>query len=553
MSEESSKTVELRDYLDILWRRKWIVVLGLLALVGLAEFRAAGQDKVYKASGQIVLKLTESDLSSIETEIRILEGEGVRQRVLVELPSAGPVSGNREGTSRIVSLAVEGRNPELVARAVDAYYRAYVDYRREQLTEQLLRSTEQTRKKVEELKAEVATLTTEVEEKSAEIDALPSTSAEADRLRRELDVGVKAQRDSLLRDQLLLESRLRDLNSQSGLDTPAADIVQRAAIPTKPIRPTPVSDGITAAGAGLILGIILALLVEYLDDSIKTRDDIQRAIGEKVPVVAIIPTVSDWRDKTKSEVVTLTAPRSPAAEAFRALRTCVQFAGLERPANVLAISSPNAGEGKTTALANLAVVVASAGRRVVLLDCDLRRPRIHTFFGVSNDVGFTSWIIGDAPLSVALQDVPGVRRLQIMASGPIPPNPSELLSSRRFPELLKALQADGALVLIDTPPLLPVTDAAAIARSIDCMFMVTMAGRGTRKHLRQAMEILARVDAPVTGVVLNSVGSDRTTYSGGYYGAAEGDDVRPPPPSGPASPSSNGRKGVRWRTGTRQP
>src|SRR5205085_5154683 len=128
-------------------------------------------------------------------------------------------------------------------------------------------------------------------------------------------------------------------------------------VPTKPIRPTPLADGITAAGAGLVLGVILALLIEYLDDSIKTRDDVKRAIGSSVPVVATIPTVPDWRDKTKTEVITLTAPRSSPAEAYRALRTSVQFAGLEKPVNVLAITSPTAGEGKTTALANLAVVV----------------------------------------------------------------------------------------------------------------------------------------------------------------------------------------------------
>ena len=150
---------------------------------------------------------------------------------------------------------------------------------------------------------------------------------------------------------------------------------------------------------------------------------------------------------------------------------------------------------------------------------------------MSNEVGFTSWIIGDAPLSLALQDVPGIRRLSLMASGPIPPNPSELLSSRRFPELVRTLQSEGALVLIDTPPLLPVTDAAVIARSIDLIFMVTMAGKGTRKHLRQAMEILEQVDAPIGGIVLNAVGTDRQAYyEGAYYGEA------------PATPPSLRRK-----------
>jgi non-specific protein-tyrosine kinase len=271
--------------------------------------------------------------------------------------------------------------------------------------------------------------------------------------------------------------------------------------------------------------------------------------------VASIPAVVEWRDRAKPELVSVTAPRSSAAEAYRSLRTSVQFAGLENEVNVIAITSPSAGEGKTTAVANLAVVAAGAGRRVVLLDCDLRRPRIHTFFGMSNEVGFTSWIVGDAPLSAALQEVPGVRRLSLMASGPIPHNPSELLSSRRFPELVRTLQADGALVIIDTPPLLPVTDAAVIARSIDIVFVVTMAGKGTRRQLRHAIEILDRVEAPIGGLVLNGVGDTSAYYyQGSYYGepsselppsqrrhSPRGGRSRPPSLDRPGQSRSNGQ------------
>ena len=420
---------------------------------------------------------------------------------------------------------------------VTAYIDTYIEYRQEQRLKQLAATTEQTRTRVAELDAQVEELTEEFEAKTAEIDARAvappgETSSEqtarvnsVSRDRRELDVDVKARRDALQRDQLQLESKLFELEAANDITIPAAEVVNEASNARR-VRPEPVSAGMSAAVVGLVLGVALAFLFEYLDESIKTKEDIQRAVGSKVPVLATIPLIAEWRDRAKPEVVSLTAPRSSAAEAYRALRTSVQFAGLENPVNVIAITSPTAGEGKTTALANLAVVVAGAGRRVVMLDCDLRRPRIHSFFGLSNEVGFTSWIIGDAPLSAALQEVPGIRRLSLMASGPIPPNPSELLSSRRFPELVRTLQSEGALVLIDTPPLLPVTDAAVIARSIDLVFMVTMAGRGTRKHLRQAMEILNQVDAPLGGLVLNGVESDRQSYyEGSYYG-----EVAPPPP-----------------------
>ncbi|MEA2828910.1 MAG: tyrosine-protein kinase [Actinomycetota bacterium] len=536
MTEESARAVELRDYLDVIWRRKWVIVIALAVVVSIGVFRSARQTKIYRSSGQILLSVEGAD--NVLTQISILQGQAIRQKVLEQVRGADHVSAASE-SGRIVSVSVESPDPKVAKQGVTAFINTYISYRQEQRLKQLSATTEQTRTRVAELNDQVDQLTQEYEAKTAEIDARAvaspgeSSSEQAARVngvardRRELDVDVKARRDALQRDQLQLESKLFELEAANDITTPAAEIVNEASNARR-IRPEPVSAGMSAAVVGLVLGVALAFLFEYLDESIKTKEDIQRAVGSKVPVVATIPAIAEWRDRTKTEVVSLTAPRSSAAEAYRALRTSVQFAGLENPVNVIAITSPTAGEGKTTALANLAVVVAGAGRRVVMLDCDLRRPRIHNFFGLSNEVGFTSWIIGDAPLSAALQEVPGIRRLSLMASGPIPPNPSELLSSRRFPELVRTLQSEGALVLIDTPPLLPVTDAAVIARSIDLAFMVTMAGRGTRKHLRQAMEILAQVDAPVGGLVLNGVESDRQSYyEGSYYGEVQ----TVPPPS----------------------
>lgn len=548
MPAESSSTIELRDYLDILWRRRFVILLALVVLVGVGVYRSVRQPKIYRAVGQILLTSDGNDESDFQTQIRILQGKAIRDKVYAQLPNAGAVAGSRVGESRIVNVAVQSRQPRRAAEAVTAYVNAFIDYRQEQQVQQLVTVTEKTRKRIDDLTSQIDILSAEFEARTAEIDQValpgigesPAAAAarqnQAARDRRELDLGVKVERDDLVSERLLLQSQLRDVNAENGLSSPAAEIVNPASIPSGPISPKPLNDALSAAAIGLMLGVALAFLFEQLDESIKTKEDVQRAIGSRVPVVATIPVIPEWRDRGRTEVVCISAPRSSAAEAYRALRTTVQFAGLENPVNVVAITSPAAGEGKTTALANLAVVVAGAGRRVVMLDCDLRRPRIHQFFGLSNEVGFTSWIIGDAPLSAALQDVPGIRRLSLMASGPIPPNPSELLSSRRFPELVRALQADGALVLIDTPPLLPVTDAAVIARSIDLAFLVTMAGKGTRKHLRQALEILEQVDAPVGGLVLNAVEGDRQAY---YEGAYYGDSSSAPPSQGRREPDPN--------------
>jgi capsular exopolysaccharide synthesis family protein len=230
-----------------------------------------------------------------------------------------------------------------------------------------------------------------------------------------------------------------------------------------------------------------------------------------VPTVGLIPAVPGWKDRDKPRVVSVVDPNSPTAEAYRALRTSLLFLALDRPVRVLQITSPSASEGKTTTLANLGVSMASAGSRVVISCSDLRRPRIHDFFGLTNDVGLTSVLLGEVALKDALQPVPGIDGLSILASGPLPPNPSELLSSARVAEVFASLQEDFDLVLLDSPPVLPVTDAAVLSRQADALLLVATAGGTTRREFSRAVELLRQVDAPLIGSVLNGV-----TGEGGY-------------------------------------
>jgi capsular exopolysaccharide synthesis family protein len=211
-------------------------------------------------------------------------------------------------------------------------------------------------------------------------------------------------------------------------------------------------------------------------------------------------------------------PGSTETEAYRTIRTSIQFMGLDHPLRTVQVTSAQPGEGKTTTLANLAVVLARAGQRVVVVCCDLRRPRVHEFFGLSNAVGFTSVLLGEVPLSQALQRVPGEERLALLASGPEPPNPSELLSGMRAVEIFTALQGLADIVLIDSPPVLPVADAAVVSTRVDGTLLVASVGSSTRKHVHRAMEMLRQVEAPVIGAILN-----RATGESGYgYGYGYG-------------------------------
>jgi capsular exopolysaccharide synthesis family protein len=237
-----------------------------------------------------------------------------------------------------------------------------------------------------------------------------------------------------------------------------------------------------------------------------------------VPVLGLIPLVGSWKDRDQTKLVSLTEPNSPAAEAYRSLRTSVQFLGLDRPLRIIEVTSASPGEGKTTSLANLGVALARAGRQVIVVCCDLRRPRLHEFFGLSNTIGFTSVLVGDVGLSTALQPVPGSDRLRVLASGPIPPNPSELLASERAGEVLAALAQQADIVLIDAPPVLPVTDAAVLANRVDATLLVVSANVTTNKQVHRAAEILRQVDAPLVGAVLNGVELEGGYgYQYGYY------------------------------------
>jgi capsular exopolysaccharide synthesis family protein len=214
------------------------------------------------------------------------------------------------------------------------------------------------------------------------------------------------------------------------------------------------------------------------------------------------------------------------AEAYRSLRTSIQFLSLDRSIKSIQFTSPGASEGKTTTLANVAVAIAQAGQRVVVVCCDLRRPRLHEFFNMSNQVGFTSVLLGDATLREALQPVPGLEGLQILASGQIPPNPSELLSSARTAELLSTLADYADIVLIDSPPVLPVTDAVVLAGQVDATVLVAAAGRSTQSHVSRALEVLGRVEAPIAGLVLNRA-SESVSFS--YYRYAYGTELETKP------------------------
>lgn len=220
-------------------------------------------------------------------------------------------------------------------------------------------------------------------------------------------------------------------------------------------------------------------------------------------------------DLRRDLLVTISDPRSPVSEAYRALRTNLQFASLDKELRTLLVTSAGPGEGKSTTLGNLAVTLAQAEKRVILVDCDLRRPVLHKLFGLSNERGLTTMMVDAAAMKNPPLQETGVNGLRLLASGTLPPSPSDLLGSRRMDEVLQVLLADADILLLDAPPVMAVADAAVLATKVDGVLLVVSAGQTRRDNVRVAKSRLEKVNANLLGVVLNNVALD--TSLGRYY------------------------------------
>lgn len=215
------------------------------------------------------------------------------------------------------------------------------------------------------------------------------------------------------------------------------------------------------------------------------------------------------------DLVTITDPISPASEAYRTLRLNLQYASLDAPLHSLLVTSSSPEEGKSTTLANLAVTMAQAELRVIMVDCDLRRPHLHELFRQRNDVGLTTMMLEDQALSdPPLLDTP-VKGLRLLASGPLPPRPADLLGSQRMERVLERLTADADMVVLDAPPIMAVTDAVVLATKVDGVLLVVSAGTTKRENAQRAVERLRKVNARIVGSVLNNAPVDATLH--GYY------------------------------------
>lgn len=286
--------------------------------------------------------------------------------------------------------------------------------------------------------------------------------------------------------------------------------------PNIPFSPNVTQNVLFAGIIGFVLAVAVILLLEYLDETIKDADDAQRVLG--LSTLGAITRIEGIRNP-QDNLVALNEPRSPISESYRVLRTNLRFTGLENPSGALLITSAGPSEGKTTTAVNLAVVMAQSGRRVILVDADLRRPNIHHYLGLANDVGLSSLFLEEGVSPDQVIHSTGLENLRVMTSGPLPPNPSELLDSKQMAEIFKTLRAQSDMVIVDSPPVLAVADATIIGSRCSGAVLVLDAGKTRTDLSKRAVERLRQTNVRLFGVVLNKLSSRRASgyYSSYYY------------------------------------
>jgi len=318
-----------------------------------------------------------------------------------------------------------------------------------------------------------------------------------------------------------LEQRLQTAKLQAGLDAAEVDVIDPALTPLSPTLQPPATIVITNTVFFLLGSIVLAFVLESLDTGLHNISEIEAVM--ELPSLAIIPKAkrsgADQAAMTTAQrnINVLTQPKSQFTEAFRALRTSLLLATAGRPPKFILFTSATPSEGKTTTATNLACVLAQRDTSVLLIDADLRRPNVHHRFGLLGKVGLTSVLAGTTTLAEALQHVPEVPNLDILPSGPVPPFPTEMLSSEAMRALLERLGGMYTHVVIDSPPVLSVTDGVILARLTDAVVLVIRHGKSSKHMIRRARDLLMRSGAPMAGLVLNAVDLNSPEYYG-YYG-----------------------------------
>ena len=503
--------MELRQYINVIWKWLWLVILAVVVAATASYLASRASRPLYQTKATLLVGQGTQDLNLnsydlyigqqlAQTYAELVKREPVLKGVVATLglkrnwtSLASQVSARAVPNTQLVEIFVVDSDPYRAKVMADAVAEQLI---LQSPTNPNVLSPEQT----QFTKDQLGDLQKKIED----------AKAESDRLRQELDASNSARQIQNLNGQIaLLDQRISDwqntysnlLLTQGGTSVAALSILEEATIPNFPISPNTRMNVLLASTLGLVLAVAGAFLVEYLDDTIKSPEDAMRATG--LPLLGAIARIEG--ENYSEKLIAAKHPLSPTAEAYRVVRTNIQFSSIDRPARTLMITSPNPSEGKSVMIANLAVVMAQSGMKVIVVDTDLRRPVQHRIFGLPNRNGMSDAVIqphGD--INDFLQNT-SVQNLRLMSSGSLPPNPAEMLGSERLVRIMEELKAVADIILFDSPPTLVVTDAAILGSRTDGAILVNDSGNTRTAEARRAADELRRVRVNLLGVVLNRI------------------------------------------------
>jgi tyrosine-protein kinase len=523
MTESSQQGVALQHYLAVVRRRKWLI-LAVSAVVPLAVVAVSLlQSSVYEGSAKVLLSRQNlaSRLTGIPESNASVEEETVvkTQAQVARVPAIARAVSRRLGAgamspqelldsssvstspeAEILTFNVRDGNRRVAARAATLYAQQYSRYRRQQDTAALVSARKGVEKHVRELQE------------------------------------AGEDRGSLYGALLNREQQLQTIET---LQTSNTTVIEAAGDAAK-VSPKPLRNGVLGLLVGAVVGLGLAFLLEALDTRVQSARELEQTLG--IPLLARVP-APPKRDDGEDALAMVDEPEGAQAEAFRMLRTNVEFTLLDREASSIMVTSALEEEGKSTTIANLALAIAQAGKRVALVDLDLRRPRLDRLFGLDQEPGVVQVVLGQKDLDDALNrvsvlpegGVPSPARqsengssgtLDVLTCGSLPPNPGEFVASRRLPELLEQLAERADLLLVDSPPLLHVGDAMTLSADVDALLVVADPKKLRQGSVEEADRLLGSMRAHKLGFVLT--GAEHGKGYGYGYG------YRPQQPAEPA-------------------
>ena len=527
--------VELRHYVTIVLRRWWVVVLAVLVTFALGYGYTQRQDKLYRATASVLVGQSIQSWDVNRSQMQVSEELAQTYAALVTRQPVLEGTANELGLDRpwrslrsMVSARVVPET-QLVEISVEAKSTEEAIMIANEVTQQLillsptaLRNQEAT-EETAFVNQRLENVQERIEKSQAQLDELEMTDVSA----------LTSEEVSLLEEDVAaLESLIFELERNYAqllgfVDSSQSNnyiaIMDEGQANSSPVSPNTQLNLMIAIVFGLALGIALAFVLEHLDDTIKTTDDLGQMFG-LTPLGAIRDTRTKGYEDT---LITAKSRFSPESEAYRMIRSNIQFMSVDTPNKSIMVTSATRGEGKSSTLANLGVVMAQAGLKTVIVDTDLRRPVQHEIFELPNNNGLTE-LLRKSDLDVidllSNTHVPG---LQVLTSGILPPNPSELLGTQRMKQVMDELGAQVDMVLYDTPPAVVVADAAIMAKHVDGTVLVVEVGKTRRDIVRQALFNLTQAGATMYGVVLNRVSKKKHSYyyQGYYYKRDATDDA----------------------------